>query len=283
VIRSTFRIAPGVGPFLEASLWSAGIATWDDFPADPPPEGTCGPPPASGGGGTLAVLSTRTHARLRDAIAAARAALQGGDADALAAMIPRAERWRLYAAFAPDAAFLDVETDGDVLTAVGILDRHGPRVFLAGRDLDDFPAASRGWKMLVTFNGLTFDVPVLRRRFRGWRPPRAHVDLRPFWRRLGHRGGLKLLETEAGVGRPPHLAGLRGGDAVRLWRAYLAGDAAALRTFAEYNLHDAVNLRTLMDLGYNRMIERLRLPAAPVPVCERGDFRYDMTKALLAL
>jgi hypothetical protein len=31
------------------------------------------------------------------------------------------------------------------------------------------------------------------------------------------------------------------------------------------------------------MIERLRLPASPVPVSERGDFRYDMTKVLLAL
>jgi hypothetical protein len=44
-----------------------------------------------------------------------------------------------------------------------------------------------------------------------------------------------------------------------------------------------VNLRTLMDLGYNRMIERLRLPAPPVPVSERGDVRYDLTKVLLAL
>jgi hypothetical protein len=85
------------------------------------------------------------------------------------------------------------------------------------------------------------------------------------------------------VGRPARLAGLAGRDAVRLWRAHLAGDAAALRTFADYNLHDAVNLRTLMDLGYNRMIERLRLPAAPVPVRERGDVAYDVTKLLLSL
>ena len=49
------------------------------------------------------------------------------------------------------------------------------------------------------------------------------------------------------------------------------------------NLHDTVNLRTRMDLGYDRMIARLRLPAPPVTVSERGDFRYDMTKALLAL
>ena len=56
-----------------------------------------------------------------------------------------------------------------------------------------------------------------------------------------------------------------------------------VREHERWRLHDAVNLRTLMDLGYNRMIERLRLPAAKVAVSERGDFRYDMTKVLLAL
>ena len=266
MIRSTFRLAPGVGPWLEARLWEAGVRRWEDFPA----------PPAI-------ALSPRVDDRLRAAIAAAEAALAARDAEALAAMIPRAERWRLYAAFADDAAFLDVEADGDALTAIGVLDRRGPWILLAGRDLARFPEAARGWKLLVTYNGLAFDVPALRAAFPGWRPPRAHVDLKHLWGRLGHRGGLKLLEHETGVGRPPSLEGLDGRAAVRLWRAHLAGDPAALRTFAEYNLHDAVNLRPLMDMGYNRMIERLRLPAAKVPVSERGDHRYDMTKAILAL
>jgi uncharacterized protein YprB with RNaseH-like and TPR domain len=266
VIRSTFRLSAGIGPWLEGRLWDAGVTRWSDLDRLP--------------GG---LLPARTADRLRAAVARAEAALQGGDADALAAMIPRAERWRLYAAFAADAAFLDVETDGDALTCVGILDRDGPRLLLAGRDLEAFPATAARWKLLVTFNGLAFDVPVLRRAFPGWRPPRAHVDLCQLWHRLGHAGGLKLLEQETGVGRPPHLLGLRGQDAVRLWRAHQAGDAGALRLLAEYNLHDAVNLRCLMDLGYNRMLERLRLPGAKVPVSERGDFRYDLTRLVLGL
>jgi uncharacterized protein len=266
VIRSSFRIAPGVGPWLEARLGDSGVRRWDDLPETPVPE-----------------LPAAVEARLRAAIAKARAALAAGDAETLAAMLPPNERWRLYGVFGEGAAFLDVETDGDVITAVGFLDARGPQILLAGRDLDRFPEEARGWKLLVTFNGLSFDVPVLRRAFRGWRPPRAHVDLRHLWARLGLPGGLKLLEAETGVGRPAHLAGLRGRDAVLLWRAHLAGDAGALRTFADYNLHDAVNLRPLMDLGYNRMIERLRLPAAPVPVRERGDVAYDVTKLLLSL
>jgi uncharacterized protein YprB with RNaseH-like and TPR domain len=166
---------------------------------------------------------------------------------------------------------------------VGILDRHGPRVYLRGRDLQAFPEATAGWKVIVTFNGASFDLPILRRAFPGWRPPLAHVDLRHLWWRLGHRGGLKLLEKEVGVGRPDHLDGVDGWEAVRLWRRHLDGDRRALRLLAEYNLYDAVNLRTLMDLGYNRLVERLSLPAAPVPVSHRGDVLYDLTRRLLEL
>jgi hypothetical protein len=266
VIRSSFRLAPGIGAFLESRLWDAGVRRWDDLD-------TAG----------VGVLASGLEARLRTAIERARAALAAGDAEALAAMLPRNERWRLHGVFGDGAAYLDVETDGEALTAIGFLDARGPRLLLAGRDLERFPEEARGWKLLVTFNGLSFDVPVLRRAFPGWRPPRGHVDLRHLWARLGHQGGLKLLEATTGVGRPAHLLGLSGGDAVRLWRAHQEGDAAALRLFADYNLHDAVNLRTLMDLGYNRMIERLRLPADPIPVRERGDVAYDVTKLLLAL
>ncbi len=269
MIRSTFRLTPGVGAWLESRLWDAGVRTWDDLAA-----------------ADLAhlPLPPRTGARLVEAVARARAALQAGDAEALALMLPRSERWRLYAAFAAEACFLDIETDGgDAVTAIGLMDAAGPRVLLSGRDLHDFPRLAAGWKLLVTFSGLAFDVPVLQRAFRGWRAPLAHLDLCHLWRRLGHQGGLKLLEKAQGVGRPAHLDGLSGLDAVRLWRAWQAGDAAALRLLVEYNLYDAVNLRTLADLGYNRMIERLRLPAPPVRVAEQGDFRYDLGKALLAV
>jgi len=267
LIRSTFQLARGIGPHLERTVWARGVTCWEALPG--PPE---------------VVLSPRLDGRLRAAVAEAAEALAVGDAERLALLLPRRERWRLLPAFAGAAAYLDVETDGDGRpTLVGVLDAAGPRLFLRGRDLEDFPEAARAWKLLVTFNGLSFDVPVLQRAFPGWRAPLAHLDLRHLFARLGLHGGLKWLEQETGVGRPAHLGGLGGADAVGLWEAHRGGAEGALRLLAEYNAYDVVNLRTLAALGYNRMVERHRLPAEPIEVPQRGDLLYDLSKLLLAL
>ncbi len=267
MIRSTFRLVSGVGPWAEGQIWKAGIRTWDDVPAEPG-----------------RIYSPRIDPRLREAIARCAPLLEARDADALATLVPRAERWRLFAAFASEAAYLDIETDGgDTVTVIGLLDAHGPRVLLAGRDLDEFPAIAAHWKLLVTYNGLSFDVPILRRRFPDWRPPLAHVDLRHVWHRLGHRGGLKLLELENGIVRPAHLAGLDGRDAIGLWQRHVDGDAEATRLLAEYNLRDTVDLKPLAERGYNRLVERLGAPAPLVPESEFGDLAYDVTRQLLDL
>jgi uncharacterized protein len=266
MIHSTFQLTPGIGPYRERQLWAAGITTWEAFP------------------GTGPVLSPRLDDRLRAALATARRALDGRDAGALAAMLPRRERWRLFGAFREETAFLDIETDGgETVTAIGVLDREGPRVFLRHRNLEEFPEASRRWKLLVTFNGLSFDVPMLRRAFPGWAPPCGHVDLRYLWGRLGHQGGLKRLEKEQKIDRPGHLEGVDGWEAVRLWRRHQEGDRRALRMLAEYNLYDTVNLRTLMALGYNRLLEGLSLPAQAVAVADRGDVLQGIGRLLAAL
>lgn len=266
MIRHTFRLVPGVGPWAEGQIWKAGIRSWDELPQ----------PPGR-------ILSPRLDPRLREAVAGASERLVARDADALATLVPRGERWRLFGEFAADAAYLDIETDGgETVTVIGLLDARGPRVLLAGRDLDDFPEIAAGWKLLVTYNGLSFDVPLLRRRFPGWRPPIAHVDLRHLWHRLGHRGGLKLLEHDQGIVRPDRIARLDGRDAIVLWQRHLDGDVDAIRLLVEYNLRDAVNLKTLAERGYNRLVERLGAAAPRLAESSFGDVAYDVTRAVTA-
>ena len=281
MLESTFQLARGIGPGRERKLWHAGIARWGDL--------------ASAAGAPLP--SAAAHA-LRAAVDDAADALAARDADRLAARVPPREHWRLYAAFADDAAYLDIETSDDVvgfagISAIGVYDRRGPTLLLAGRDLPAFPDLAAAWKMLVTFNGLSFDVPILRRAFPAWRPPLCHVDLRHLLERLGHAGGLKAIERRLGalgLERPPHLRALDGWDAAWLFRRGRDGDREALRRFAEYNLCDAIHLRTLMAFAYNELVAAesaaapaLRAVHRAVAVPARGDVLYDVSKILLAL
>ena len=280
MIESTFQLARGVGPGRERKLWRSGIARWRDLAS------------------SSETLSPAVDRTLRAAIGEAASAYATRNVDRLASLMPSREHWRLFATFADDAAYLDIETSDDVvgfagISAIGILDRRGPRLLLAGRDLHHFPRVAAEWKLLVTFNGLSFDVPTLRRAFPAWEPPACHVDLRHVLARLGHDGGLKAIERRLralNLARPAHLDGIGGWDACSLYRRGRDGDRHALRTFAEYNLYDAINLRTLMAYAFNEMIEAetadapaVRAAAPTVPVPERGDVLYDVSKILLAI
>jgi hypothetical protein len=75
-----------------------------------------------------------------------------------------------------------------------------------------------------------------------------------------------------------------GWDAILLWRAYRSrGELEALRFLAEYNGYDSINLRTVLDVVYNRAAEELACEVPRRPVFERGDVLYDLTRQVLAL
>ena len=123
--------------------------------------------------------------------------------------------------------------------------------------------------------------------------PAWHFDLRFFAAALGLRGGLKKLEEALGFGRPDHLHGVNGLDAIRLWARFGAeGDRQALRRLAEYNFYDSVQLRTLAGTLYNRAVEALAGEVsgpgfveaiARCDVFQRGEALRDMSRLLDAL
>lgn len=171
-----------------------------------------------------------------------------------AAWLPTAERWRAYGDFREDAAYLDIETtglnwSGDLITLVGVSDGLRFRTYIRGVDLDELATDLRRFKVLVTFNGTHFDLPVMRNAF-PYLPPLLHVDLQYPLRRLGYRGGLKLIERRLGLERPDDVRGLTGSDAVKLWRRYERGDEEGLDALIEYNRQDVENLRPLADYAY---------------------------------
>ncbi len=269
-IFRTFQLSKGVGPWREKDLWARGIATWDDFEA---------------AARKSPVMSKRLDSETLQRIEEARQALAEGDLARLAGWIPAREHWRLYPAFADRAAFFDLEADGETqITVGGVMDKEGLATFIRGSTLAQLGPRLSKSAIWVTFNGLVFDVPVLKRHFEDVTRPMVHLDLKVVLRKTRQTGGLKDIEERLGLRRPPHLKGLRGMDAIRLWRElHSTGDREALRFLVEYNLYDAINLRALLEWAVNEISLTNVWNLDPQPVFGRGDVLYDLSKLLLAL
>jgi len=173
-------------------------------------------------------------------------------------LLPPADRWRLFDPFKGEAVYLDIETSGgyqgvDEITVIGIFDGKEVLTFVSGKNLQDFEESIRGYQMVITFNGGSFDLPYIRRHFPGIQLPPVHIDLFPLLARLGHRGGLKSIERQLGIARDPEIREMNGYDAVKLWAAYQWGDEAALKKLIRYNTADIVNLEPLMECACAEM------------------------------
>jgi uncharacterized protein YprB with RNaseH-like and TPR domain len=145
-------------------------------------------------------------------------------------------------------AYLDIETTFEgTISVIGMYRPDIGTIQLIGggvRDLALYEALD-GVQTLVTFNGSSFDLPIIRRRlFADLKRDFEHCDLLYICRRRGLRGGLKRVETMLGIVRAT--AGITGWDAPRLWHRYeTTGDRAALQVLLDYNREDVVNLAVL--------------------------------------
>jgi uncharacterized protein len=261
MLRHTFLHIPGVGEKRERDLWARGFTDWAAF-RNRHPEGAW-----------------------RDLI------LDHLDEEKAARALPRREAWRLATEFPGRTLFLDIETtglsfEGDSVTCVGVSDGRRVDAYVRGQNLTEFPEALRDVELLVTYNGASFDLPVLRNAF-----PRVnferfhHIDLRFPLHRLGVKGGLKGAERMLGIARPDEIEGVDGFMAVLLWREHRAGNPAALDTLLRYCLEDVVNLKPLLAIAYNRLTQGLPLDLPPIDEGVRPRIPYvadaDLVRGLL--
>jgi uncharacterized protein YprB with RNaseH-like and TPR domain len=254
VLRSTFLHLPGIGWETEGQLWRSGIRDWAELRrlAD------------------LPGIPADRRAAIDRGLDESEAALQARNAEWFCRQLPRGERWRLYPEFRELTAFLDIETTAltpqeGIVTVVGVHGGGTTRAFVAYDDLEELPAYLQRFRLIVTFNGILFDLPFLEARFPYIRFPPAHIDLRFLLRRLGYTGGLKRIEKELGLGDRSGVEGIVGLDAVRLWEEARRGVPGSLAKLVEYNRADAVNLEPLLDFAVREIAGRLLppLPAAP--------------------
>jgi uncharacterized protein YprB with RNaseH-like and TPR domain len=265
MLRNTFLHLPGVGPGTERRLWLEGVLTWEDALAHP-----------------LPWLGEWQRRWLCAGLVESLERLRVEDAAYFHRRLPAGERWRALAEFAHQAVCLDIETTGLAfgpghITVIGLYDGREYMAFVRGYNLHRFPKVVQRYRLLITYNGLRFDVPFIEAEMGPVLEGLAHLDIMYPLRRLGYRGGLKGVEVLTGLARPSALQGLSGYDAVRLWRLHQRGHRGALPTLIRYNAEDVVSLLPLAVLVYNEMVCQLPLPVCPLEPPPRPflDLPYD--------
>lgn len=174
-------------------------------------------------------------------------------------LLPSSQHWRFFSEFRNSTVYLDIETTGleswgNEITTIALYDSDFITYYINGKNLNEFPDDIRKYKVIVTYNGKTFDVPFIEKYF-NIRLDHSHIDLRYILGSLGYRGGLKSCETQLGIDRGD-LAGVDGFFAVLLWHDYKrTGNQKALETLLAYNIQDVLTLENLMVIAYNMKIK----------------------------
>jgi uncharacterized protein len=161
-------------------------------------------------------------------------------------------------------AYLDIETDrkgkvcviGIFCQPIGFIQFYGNEV-----TADNLKKALLPVKVIVTFNGDSFDLPTLEKCFDlDLKGTCSSVDLFKVKKNLGLRGGLKELEKMYGIKRKTE--GMNGYKAMLLWEKYQRkGHVKALELLLEYNKEDVLNLISLEEI-FARQLKEVSLDRA---------------------
>jgi hypothetical protein len=267
MLINTFIHIQGIGPKTEADLWQSGILDWHDFLKKRPTAISTG-------------RAAHAAAALEESLA------NSADPAYFARLLPASQQWRIFPSFRKRTAYLDIETTGlsdyCEITTIALYDGEAIRFYVQGENLDDFPADLAEYEVLVSYNGKSFDVPVIERYF-GLTINQAHLDLRYILYNLGFKGGLKGCERKLGLSRDS-LEGVDGYMAVLLWNLYQrTGERRALETLLAYNIMDTINLETLLVEAYNRNLAHTPFrEELTMPLPSRPSIPFEPDPVLLA-
>lgn len=165
---------------------------------------------------------------------------------------------KLYKTLKDNALCVDIETaffDGPI-SVIGIYKPQDGLVdlyftsYVKGKNLtfETLKEAFQNCKLVITFNGLTHDIPKIRQEFPGVIPDYIPIiDLYLWTRKLYANTNLKVIEQTLGITRL-HEESSKRGQAIRLWKRYQTyKDEHALLQLLEYNKQDTINLYPLAE------------------------------------
>ena len=265
MLKNTFIHIPGIGIKTEQRLWESGIQSWDHFTQN-----------------SRAGLSPKKLDTMAEYIRESRSQIKHFNPNYFAELIPAGHHWRFFPEFRDSTVYLDIETTGlsrfyETITTIALYDGKSISYYVKGRNLDDFPEDIKRYKVIVTYNGKSFDVPFIESYF-GIKLNHAHIDLRHILASLDYKGGLKSCETRLGFHRG-NLTDIDGFFAVLLWYDFKRnGNENALETLQAYNIQDVLSLENLMVISYNLKIKDapFYLNRLPDPVLPETPFDVDI-------
>jgi len=240
MIKNTFLILEGISNKTEQNLWNYNIKDWNTFLNTQ----------------TIKGINLKRKGYYDRKLKQAISQLYNLNSEYFTNLLPLAEHWRLYEFFKQEAVFLDIETSGvesnSYITVIGLFDGTKTKTMVKDINLDFnvLKKELKNYKLIITFNGNTFDIPFLEKYCPGLFPNIPKIDLRHLCARVDLRGGLKQIEKKLNIKRSNKIVEqLYGGDAIKLWRKWKAtGDRYFLNLLVEYNEEDVINLKQIIDI-----------------------------------
>lgn len=239
MLQQSFIFLKGISQRTEQKLWTSGVSDWHSFLRSKEITG----------------ISPARKIFYDSELVKASEAVRENNSSFFAEKLPPGEMWRLYDFFSEEACFLDIETTGYYgdITVVGLYDGLDTKIFVKGFNLD--PRQLREelgkYKLLVTFNGSSFDLPVIERFAKDVVPGIPHLDLRHTCSKLGLVGGLKKIEHDLGIKRQEDVQQMSGSEAVYLWNMWISTrEQKYLDLLVKYNEEDIINLKPIAQYCY---------------------------------
>lgn len=242
MLEESFIFFEGIETKSEKKIWNQGIKNWKEY-LDSETKG----------------FSKRKKSFHRKEIEKINKNLK--NFKELSKIIAKQHHWRLWELLDENILFLDIETTGRFdITVIGLFDGEEQKFLVKGKNLSKelFLEIINNYDAIVTFNGRSFDIPVIEKYF-GIKIEKIHIDLMHICRKIGLTGGLKNIEKEIGIARPEEVESANGSDAILLWNSYLiTGDEEFLMKLLLYNEQDCVNLKTLAEYAIPKLWQKVR-------------------------
>ncbi len=262
MLEHCFIHLPSIGEKTENRLWESGIKTIDDFVKYPPK-----------------FIEGKKRERILNLI---NSVDDIEDPHNFYDTLSSKEQWRIFKRFQKTTVYIDIETTGldsyySEITTIALYDGENIKHYVNGENLEEFKKDIFNYKVIVSYNGKTFDVPFIEKFF-NIEIPHCHLDLRYILSSLGYSGGLKSCEKQLGISRGDDLDGVDGYMAVLLWNQYKQRkDKKYLETLLAYNIEDVLNLEYLMITAYNKKIKGIpvELDELEIPPKKENPFQAD--------